>query len=78
MKVSYTHHVPLSTYIRSRPEDDQQTDVIGQLKEILQVPVPTEVVLSGSLFMVVPGDVPSTRHNTSQKHTFKLEQIADV
>lgn len=75
IKVGCTHHVPLGTYVRSRSEDDQQTNVIGQLKEILQVPVPTEVVLSGRLFMVVPGDVPSTQDNISQNARGELTRV---
>lgn len=57
---SCTHHVPLCTYVGSRPQDDQETDVFGQLKEILHIPVSTEIVAARRLLVVVPGDVPST------------------
>lgn len=76
--VPSTHHVPLGTYIRPRPENDQQTNVIGQLKEVHQVPVTTEVVYSWGLLMVVPGDVPSTQGNSSQKHSVTLNQTVDM
>lgn len=54
-----THHVPLCTDVGSRPKDHQQTDVVGQLKEMVQIPVPAEIELARRLLVVAPGDVTS-------------------
>lgn len=54
-----THHVPLCTDVGSRPKDHQQTDAVGQLKEMVQIPVPAEIELARRLLVVAPGDVTS-------------------
>lgn len=59
-RVSGPHHVPLCTDVRPRSNDGQQTNVTGQLEEVLYVPVPTEVIQARICFVVVPGDIPLT------------------
>lgn len=54
----HPHHVPLCTYVGPRPKDDEQSNVMSQLKEILHIPVSPEVVATWRLLVVVPGNVP--------------------
>lgn len=59
---SRTHHVPLCTDVRSRPQDDQQSQLMCQLNKMLHVVVPCELVLSWLGLVEVPGHVPAKTH----------------
>lgn len=51
------HHFPFSTDVRPRPQDDQQTRLVGQVQEILQISTSCEVGNPLRCFVEVPGDV---------------------
>lgn len=61
MIIFESDHVPLSTDVGSRPQDDQQAEVLTQLEEIFQISISTEVVHTRHGLVEVPGYVPARR-----------------
>lgn len=51
------HHFPFCTDVRPRPQDDQQTRLVGQMQKILQISTSCEVGNPLYCFVEVPGDV---------------------
>lgn len=52
-----SHHFPFCTNVRSWTQDDQETCLIGQIQEMLQISVACEAVDALYRFMEVPGHI---------------------
>lgn len=58
----HTHHVPLCTDVGSGPQDNQQSQLMGQLEKIFHIMFPRKLVLSWLGLVKVPGHVPAKKH----------------
>ena len=53
----HSHHVPLSTYVRSWPEYDQEAQVMGKLQEVIQISFSAKIIPVWRRLVVVPWNI---------------------